>query len=92
MVCWLATGNPPISVEGALNPYRRVLDEPPALAWADEPQWPNGLLALLETVLKKHPAERYRSLAGLEADWRQIWQLAERGVSGLFELRARDFP
>ena len=91
-VCYAASGKPPIEVNSSANPFRQILDGVPDLSWAGEPGWPRSLKTFLETVLKKNPSDRYRSLEGLEHDWNQVWNSATWGIVETPLLRTRDVP
>jgi class 3 adenylate cyclase len=91
-VCYAASGKPPIEVNSSTNPFRQILDGVPDLSWASGPGWPRSLKPFLETVLKKNPVDRYRSLEGLEHDWNQVWNSVAWGVVEAPLLRSRDVP
>ncbi len=91
-VCYAASGKPPIEVNTSANPFRQILDGVPDLSWANEPGWPRSLKPFLETVLKKNPTERYRSLEGLEYDWNQVWNSTSWELVEAPLLRSQDVP
>jgi uncharacterized protein (TIGR03067 family) len=59
----LCTGRPPFRAPNTLAVLRRVAEEPPRRIRQVNPEIPDWLEAIVETMMEKHPVDRFQSAA-----------------------------